>query len=87
MSKLMIAMFVGAGLGFAGASMAQMNSPTTSPTQMSKANYNQAIKDALDRSGRRHSVQGRPAGVLVALRKRQGHLSRRSKGQEQRRQG
>ena len=46
MSKLMIAMFVGAGLGFAGASMAQMNSPTTSPTPMSKANYNQAIKDA-----------------------------------------
>ena len=46
MSKLMIAMFVGAGLGFAGASMAQMNSPTTYPTPMSKANYNQAIKDA-----------------------------------------
>ena len=46
MSKLMIAMFVGAGLGFAGASMAQMNSPTTYPTPMSKANYNQAVKDA-----------------------------------------
>ena len=46
MSKLMIAMFVGAGLGFGGASMAQMSSPTTYPTPMSKANYNQAIKDA-----------------------------------------
>ena len=46
MSKLMIAMFVGAGLGFAGASMAQMTSPTTNPTPTSKANYNQAIKDA-----------------------------------------
>ena len=46
MSKLMIAIFVGVGLGFAGASLAQMNSPTTYPTPMSKANYNQAIKDA-----------------------------------------
>ena len=46
MTKLMIAMFLSAGLGFAGASMAQMNSPTASPTPMSKANYNQAIKDA-----------------------------------------
>ena len=44
MSKLMIAMFVTAGLGSAGAGAAQMNSPVTAP--MSKANYTQAVKDA-----------------------------------------
>lgn len=46
MSKLMIAVLVGTGLGLAGTSMAQMHSPTTYPTPMSKANYNQAVKDA-----------------------------------------
>jgi len=44
MSKLMIALFVTAGLGFAGASAAQMNAPMTAP--MSKASYTQAVKDA-----------------------------------------
>ena len=44
MSKLMIALFLTAGLGFAGASAAQMNSPVTAP--MSKASYTQAVKDA-----------------------------------------
>jgi hypothetical protein len=44
MSKLMIALFVTAGLGFAGAGAAQMNSAMTAP--MSKANYTQAVKDA-----------------------------------------
>ena len=44
MSKLMIALFVTAGLGFAGASAAQMNSPMTAP--ISKASYTQAVKDA-----------------------------------------
>jgi hypothetical protein len=44
MSKLMIAMFVTAGLGFAGAGAAQMNSPMTAP--ISKASYTQAVKDA-----------------------------------------
>jgi len=44
MSKLMIALFVTAGLGFAGASTAQMNAPMTTP--MSKASYTQAVKDA-----------------------------------------
>ena len=44
MSKLMIALFVTAGLGFAGASAAQMNSPMTAP--ISKASYTQAAKDA-----------------------------------------
>jgi hypothetical protein len=44
MSKLMIALFVTAGLGFAGAGAAQMNSPMTAP--MSKASYTQAVKDA-----------------------------------------
>ena len=42
MSKLMTALLVGAGVGFAGASMAQM-APTA---PMSKANYTQAMKDA-----------------------------------------
>ena len=42
MSRLMIALLVGASVGFAGASMAQMGSPAP----MSKANYNQAMKDA-----------------------------------------
>jgi hypothetical protein len=32
MSKLMIALFVAAGLGFAGSSMAQTNAPTATPT-------------------------------------------------------
>ncbi len=44
MSRLMIALFVAAGLGFAGASTAQMNSPITAP--ISKATYTQAVKDA-----------------------------------------
>jgi len=44
MSKLMIALFVSAGLGFAGASAAQMNAPMTAP--ISKASYTQAVKDA-----------------------------------------
>ena len=44
MSRLMIALFVTAGLGFAGASAAQMNSPMTAP--ISKASYTQAVKDA-----------------------------------------
>ena len=44
MSKLMTALFVTAGLGFSGASAAQMNSPMTAP--ISKASYTQAVKDA-----------------------------------------
>src|SRR5450432_900232 len=44
MSKLMIALFVTAGLGFAGAGAAQMNSPMTAP--MPKGSYTQAVKDA-----------------------------------------
>ena len=44
MSKLMIALFVTAGLGLAGASAAQMNAPMTAP--ISKASYTQAVKDA-----------------------------------------
>jgi hypothetical protein len=44
MSKLMIALFVTAGLGFAGTSAAQMNAPMTAP--ISKASYTQAVKDA-----------------------------------------
>ena len=44
MSKLMISLFVGAGLGFAGASAAQTNAPMTAP--ISKATYTQAVKDA-----------------------------------------
>ena len=46
MSKLMIAMFVSVGLGFAGAGMAQVKSPTTNPTPASKTTYDQAVKNA-----------------------------------------
>ena len=46
MSKLMIALFVTAGLGFAGAGVAQMNAPMPSSAPMSKASYTQAVKDA-----------------------------------------
>jgi hypothetical protein len=42
----MIAAFLSAGLGFAGVGMAQTHSPMTYPTPMSKADYNQALKDA-----------------------------------------
>ena len=44
MSRLMIALFIAAGLGFAGTSAAQMNAPMTAP--ISKATYTQAVKDA-----------------------------------------
>ena len=68
MSKLMIALFVTAGLGFAGASTAQMNSPMTAP--MSKASYTQAVKDAdaqykLD-NGTCASLSGNAKDICVA---------------------
>src|SRR5512140_2939844 len=44
MSKLMIALFVTAGLGFAGTTAAQRNAPMAAP--ISKATYTQAVKDA-----------------------------------------
>jgi hypothetical protein len=46
MYKPMIAMFIATGMGFAGAGMAQMHSPMTYPSPMSKADYAQALKDA-----------------------------------------
>ena len=46
MTKLLMAMFVSVGLGFAGAGLAQTNPPTSTPTPISKANYDQAVKDA-----------------------------------------
>ena len=46
MSRTMIAAFLSAGLGFAGVGIAQMHSPMTYPTPMSKADYTQAVKDA-----------------------------------------
>jgi hypothetical protein len=46
MSKLMIAMFVSAGLGFAGAGLAQVKAPMTNPTPTSKTTYDQTVKDA-----------------------------------------
>jgi hypothetical protein len=46
MSKLMIALFVAAGLGFAGSGSAQMNSPKNTSTPISKEAYTQAKKDA-----------------------------------------
>ncbi|MGE5667329.1 MAG: hypothetical protein ACM338_03930 [Betaproteobacteria bacterium] len=44
MSKLMIALFVTAGLGIAGTAVAQMNAPRTTP--ISKATYTQTVQDA-----------------------------------------
>jgi hypothetical protein len=44
MSKLMIALFVTAGLGVTGTAAAQTNAPMTAP--ISKASYTQAVKDA-----------------------------------------
>lgn len=46
MHKPMIAMFIAAGMGFAGVGMAQTHSSVTYPTPMSKADYTKAIKDA-----------------------------------------
>jgi hypothetical protein len=46
MSKLMIALFVAAGLGFAMPGAAQMSSPKTTSTPMSKDNYAMAKKNA-----------------------------------------
>jgi hypothetical protein len=46
MSKLIIAMFVTAGLGFSDTGVAQMNSPMPPSTPMSKASHAQALKDA-----------------------------------------
>lgn len=68
MSRIMIALFVTAGLGFAGASVAQTNAPTTAP--MSKASYTQAVKDAnaqykSDRDGCA-SLSGNARDICVA---------------------
>jgi hypothetical protein len=46
MSKLLIALFVSAGLGFAGTAAAQMYAPKTSSTPMSKQAYTLAKKNA-----------------------------------------
>ncbi len=46
MSKLMIALFVAAGFGFAGSGSAQVNSPQNTSTPISKETYTQAKKDA-----------------------------------------
>jgi len=46
MSRTMIAVLLSAGLGFAGAGMAEMHSPMTYPAPMPKADYTQALKDA-----------------------------------------
>src|SRR4030095_6494621 len=46
MSKLMIALFVAAGLGFAGSAVAQTYSPKATSTPMSKDSYAMAKKNA-----------------------------------------
>jgi hypothetical protein len=46
MSKLLIALFVSAGLGVAGSAAAQAHSPKNPSTSMSKDSYTQAKKDA-----------------------------------------
>jgi hypothetical protein len=80
MSKLLIALFVSAGLGLAGTAAAQMYAPKTSSTPMSKDAYTLAKKNA-------STIQDRQRGVLIAERKCQGYLRRGSQGQRQHRQG
>lgn len=46
MSRTMIAVLLSAGLGFAGAGMAEMHSPKNYPAPLSKADYTKAVKDA-----------------------------------------
>ena len=46
MSRLMIALFVAAGLGFAGTATAQMTAPKSASTPMSKTAYTAAKNDA-----------------------------------------
>jgi hypothetical protein len=46
LSKMMIAVFVAAGLGYAGAGLAQTHSPSSYLAPISKASYDQATKDA-----------------------------------------
>jgi hypothetical protein len=46
MSKLLIALFVAAGLGFAGSAAAQMYALKTTSTSMSKESYTMATKNA-----------------------------------------
>ena len=45
MSRTMIAAILSAGLGFGGVGMAQMHSPMTYPTPMSKADHTKVLKD------------------------------------------
>jgi len=46
MSKLMVAMFISAGLSIAGPAMAQTNAPSTTPSPMAKDGYATARPDA-----------------------------------------
>jgi hypothetical protein len=46
MSKLMIALFVSAGLAFAGSAAAQISAPKTTSTPMAKDSYNAAKQNA-----------------------------------------
>ena len=80
MSKLMIAMFAAAGLGFAGAATAQMMAPTSYPTPMSKATYTQATKDAdarykLDKEACA-SLSGNAKDICVAQAKGRDHVAK-----------
>jgi len=80
MSKLMIAMFAAAGLGFAGAATAQMMAPTSYPTPMSKANYTQATKDADAQYTRDKeacaSLAGNAKDICVAQAKGRDHVAK-----------
>jgi len=80
MSKLMIAMFAAAGLGFAGSATAQMMAPMTYQTPMSKATYTQATKDAdaqykLDKEACA-SLSGNAKDICVAQAKGKDHVAK-----------
>jgi hypothetical protein len=80
MSKLMIALFAAAGLGFAGGATAQMMSPTNYPTPMSKASYTQATKDADAQYNRDKeacaSLSGNAKDICIAQAKGKDHVAK-----------
>ena len=76
MSRLMIALFVSAGLGFALPAAAQATSPGAVPSAMSKDAFTQAKNE------RRRAAQDRQGRLLVAVRQREGHLPGGAKGKD-----
>lgn len=80
MSKLMIALFVTAGLGFAGPAAAQMYSPQSTSTPMSKDGYTMAKKNAdtqykIDKDAC-SSLSGNASDICVAEAKGKDNVTR-----------